>query len=296
MMENKKMRYILEKIAYYNSIYRSKNKSPIEKLLALWEIGDILLKNNIKNPHSFGWEIQRMTDGIIKRPTIFRGYKYRQIWSTKEDLLRDCEGLKSLSNIVDSIPFLDPNQKNKYNISSSDMAQLKKSIKNLNRQEFIEFINNLKEKYRTGQLGRKQNRNKYLNEIYQIYQLFMNVYKLFSEGMKESNYQYRETLRNNICDKDLDNLVLILSSIIFHKSTDLDIKKITFNTKVEEFNKLGLTFKAIILNKNQIFQNKLEKMIPKSKMIDLLDMLNSIKSEKDVKQYNKRKNIKLKIY
>ncbi|MCK4252814.1 hypothetical protein KAX97_15315, partial [candidate division WOR-3 bacterium] len=101
---------IIKSIRDLNNQYRDPNNTIRIKLEALWEMGDCLDKLGVIKPHSIGWGVQRETKGLIKRPTIFRSHKIRQIWETKTDMINVIGGLKKISFLTEILPLIDPNQ------------------------------------------------------------------------------------------------------------------------------------------------------------------------------------------
>ena len=85
-------------------------KDPLGMLCVMWDIGDYLIKQGVKNPHSLGWEIQKKK-AYIKRPMIFRSVVIRRIWSSKEKLKKDLYGVRSLNSVIELFPFIDQNSK-----------------------------------------------------------------------------------------------------------------------------------------------------------------------------------------
>ena len=118
------IRKIIDAIAELNNQYREKGVTPGRKLIVMWEIGDFLLKSGITQPHSVGWAIQNETKGLIKRPTIFRSYKVRQIWPNKVELENNLKDLKSSSYFIEILPLIDPHQAVRGKLSEEQLADI----------------------------------------------------------------------------------------------------------------------------------------------------------------------------
>ena len=78
-MKKNDLSLLIDKITKSNNVYRDSVKSPLDKILALWDMGNIMFECEIEKPHACGWKIQDQTVGIIKRMTIARAYRIRQI-------------------------------------------------------------------------------------------------------------------------------------------------------------------------------------------------------------------------
>ena len=74
---------------------------------AIMLLGDVLLKHKINKPHSYGWKIQDKTNGLIKRMTIARAYRIRQIWPERNYIKKTFGGIKGTSIFIESLPILD---------------------------------------------------------------------------------------------------------------------------------------------------------------------------------------------
>jgi len=103
--------------------------------------------------------------GLIKRPTIFRSHKIRVIWRTKESLVKDLGDLKSLSNLTEILPLIDPLQEVRKKLSRQQLADIYKHACYDPPMKFKKYIKILKQKYAHDRLGRSLNRAKYLKEL-----------------------------------------------------------------------------------------------------------------------------------
>ena len=117
---------VVSRIASLNNKYRDRSTPIHVKLEALWEIGDTLIKLGVTKPHAIGWAVQKETRGLIKRPTVFRSHKIRTIWDTKESLIRDFGESKSLSNLIEVLPLIDPAQEVRNRLSKQQLDEIYK--------------------------------------------------------------------------------------------------------------------------------------------------------------------------
>jgi hypothetical protein len=139
--------------------------SPVDSLVAMWEIGDLLRKRSILKPHSFGVELQRATGGIVKRPLIFRSAKIREIWSSPDEIRRECSTLKSQHNVIEMLPFLDAKQRTKYDISEAELEALRRAMVNLPSNEFFPRLRDFKKAHPSRRLGKPLDRDQYLPKM-----------------------------------------------------------------------------------------------------------------------------------
>ena len=156
---------IIEAIVNLNNRYRDSKESTRAKLEIMWEIGDVLTKMGVKKPHKIGWEIQEETRGLIKRPTIFRSYKIRSIWNKKEELINNLGEIKSLSNLTEILPLIDPAQKVRSKLSKNELECIYKHTCSNSQVEFNIYLKALKKKYSCGRLGQSLDKFKHLKEL-----------------------------------------------------------------------------------------------------------------------------------
>ena len=149
---------------YVNAI-NAKDSTPLEVMSSMWMIGNILKELRVHKPHSFGWELQRASGGLVKRSLIFRCVKIRQIWSELGVLHAECSNLKSVSNVVEMLPFLDENVSRKYGVSEVELADLKQKMFTMTAGSFRRYIASFKTRHSRDRLGVRLDRNRLLTDL-----------------------------------------------------------------------------------------------------------------------------------
>ena len=187
---------IIKSITELNNRYRDPKSEVRLKLETLWEMGDCLHKLGVKKPHSVGWRIQKETKGLIKRPTVFRSHKVRQIWETKDKLINDVGGLRKMSFLTDMLPLVDPRQKVRGKLSEKELSQIFKYARNNNGEIFKNYLLDLKKKYSHGRLRQLLDKSKYLYKLEVVVESFKklqtNLLNLFKDSNSDTRNRFKE--------------------------------------------------------------------------------------------------------
>jgi len=287
---------LIDDITKSNNVYRNTNQAPISRVLALWDLGDILLKHKVDKPHSYGWKIQDQTIGVIKRMTIARAYRIRQIWQERAYIKKTFGGIKGTSIFIESLPVLDSKGQMYKSLSKKAVDELIKNMNILSSTHFKKYIKNFKTKYGKGRIGEKNNRERYLKDYVNIQNYFLTFYKQLQKLILESKFDGIDELKNKILleeRKAFANFCLALTSkknIIFYKSFSSSSK-----TEMIDFQNIFNFFKELLEDSNDIRRARLRRVIAPENLIEMSDMINSIVSEEKVKSYQKRTKQAMKI-
>lgn len=292
---------IIQKIAPYSNEYNSKESSTLDKLISMWEIGDVLFSLNSAKPHSIGWEIQEKTGGIIKRPLIFRSYKIRKIWDTKKDLIFECQDIKNLSNITEMFPLIDPDQKSeREGIPESVVKDLRKKMILMETKEFQSLLKKIKANYKDERMGQENDRRKNEPEIYPQALNFNSISKLFISLMDENKEEERKKLRKMI---PLSELVVFSKMCNLLASPDSNVKKVDIiNNQIskssnEDFKSFfDFSIQNLLSNekKRNTFKRVAKNKIPYS-IPEISDIASSLVDEDAVKRFHIRKKLEIRF-
>lgn len=292
---------IIQKIAPYSNEYNSKESSTLDKLTAMWEIGNILFSLNDAKPHSLGWEIQEKTGGIIKRPLIFRSYKVRKIWENKKDLISECKATRNLSNITEMLPLIDPDQKSdRKNIPESVVNDLRKNMVLMESKEFQSLLKKIKIKYKDERMGQENDRRRNDPEMYPQAFHFNNVSKLFISLIDENKKAEREKLRGIIPSSELEIFSKICSILASPEDNlkNLDIiDKEASKSSDEDFKSFfDFSIQNLLTNKQKrkAFKRVAKYKIPYS-IPEISDIASSLVDEDAVNGYHSRKKLEIRL-
>lgn len=291
---------IIQKIAPYSNKYNSKDSSTLDKLIAMWEIGDILFSLNDAKPHSLGWDIQEKTGGIIKRPLIFRSYKIRKIWVNKKDLISECKTIKNLSNITEMFPLIDPDQKtDRENIPESIVKDLRKKMVLMEPKEFQSSLKKIKVKYKDERMGQENDRQRNEPEMYPQAFIFNNISKLFISLIDENKKEEREKIRKMISLPELVIFSKICDRLAFQDDNVKDVDVINCEMSKSSNENFKSFFDFSIQN---LLNNKQKRKIfyrvvnnkPYS-ITEISDIASSLVDEDAVKRYHSRKKLEIRL-
>ena len=295
-MEKINLNLLIDKITKANNVYRDTNQAPVNRVLALWDLGDVLLKHEVDKPHSYGWKIQDQTIGIIKRMTIARAYRIRQIWPERNYIKKTFGGIKGTSIFIETLPILDSNGQMYKSLSKDLVDELIKNMNILSSTHFKKYIKNFKAKYGQGRIGENNDRERYLKDYINIQNCFLNFYKQLQKLILENKFGDIDELKTKISleeRKAFSNFCLALTSnknIVFYKPFPISSK-----TKMFNFQIIFNFFKELLEDSNDTRRARLRRVIPPELLVEMSDILNSIVSKEKIINYQRRAKQSIKM-
>ncbi|MBU0571968.1 MAG: hypothetical protein KKC50_08020 [Candidatus Omnitrophica bacterium] len=288
---------VIKEIAYLNNVYRSAGAQVKTKLETLWEIGDCLFKLGVSKPHSMGWEIQRETKGLIKRPTIFRAHKIKQIWAKKDEMIKDIGSLKSISSLSEMLPLIDPNQEVRKKILHKELEQLYKYASSNNKKNFKNYVSFLKNKYSHGRLGQQLDRAKYLKNYDEVIKDFKKLQGELLKMVKENKSDERERFKKQVPIDEIRSFSNMCLSLTTKNNFKLykNIPPPQSSATNKAFQSLFNFFKILLSKKSDIERARIRRLISAEAFAQLSDMITSIQSEESAEDYKKRQQLSIGI-
>lgn len=288
---------IVNRIASLNNKYREL-ATPIRiKLEALWEIGDVLVQLRVTKPHTVGWAVQRETRGLIKRPTVFRSHKVRTIWDTRESLIRDLGELKSLSNLTEILPLVDPAQEVRNKLSQQQLGEIYKHACYDTQVKFRGYIKTLKHKYAHNRLGRPLNRNRYLKELGKVIGNLRTLIKYLNKLISDSEPSMCQQFRDDTSEIEIRSFSNMCISLTTKDNLRL-YKKIgpsESSSKNEEIRYLYGYFCDILNRARDDERARLRRVISAEVLAQISDMILSLLTENGIKDFKARQKIIIKL-
>ncbi|MCP4653588.1 MAG: hypothetical protein GY858_09455 [Candidatus Omnitrophica bacterium] len=286
---------IINSITDLNNLYRDSHTEVKLRLEALWEIGNCLKELGVKKPHSMGWKIQKETKGLIKRPTIFRAYKIRQIWGKKDDMMRDVGELKRVSSLIEMLPFIDPKQEVRGKLSDRELIEIYENARKFSGKNFTEYLLSLKTKYSHGRLGKSLDKSKHLQKFEEVIKYFRELQDKLIHLFKDLDRDNRDIFRSSVQmieTRSFSNMCLSLTT----KNNFKLYKKLgpeESESTDESFIYLYNCFKGLLSKANDIERARLRRLISAEAFAQLSDMISSIQSEALVKDFKVRQKLSI---
>jgi len=141
----------------YNA-YRRREGTAADRLAALWRIGDVLVKAGVDRPHSVGRAVERASGGMIKRMLLGRANKVRLIWDSEDALRRQCEGLTSVTNVLEMLPYFDPQSDASESLGADETNDLVRRMIEMPGKDFKLYLSDFKTKHPHQRVGEPHQR------------------------------------------------------------------------------------------------------------------------------------------
>jgi hypothetical protein len=288
---------IIRAIAPINNRYRDPTASPRMKLEALWEMGDQLMLLGVKTPHSVGWMVQRETKGLIKRPTVFRSYKIRTIWVSKEELLKNLGQIQGLSNLTEILPLIDPAQNVRRQLSPDQISEIYRRASCDPPKIFKRYITGLKRGFAHGRLAKHLDKFKHLDQLRCIVNNFKELQRYLLNILDETNSAGRDGFRANTSREELrafSNMCIALTT----KDNFRLYRQLgppTSDSQNEQFKTLYSYFYDILNKTSDVERARLRRLISADALAQMSDMVSSLDSEKSVKDFKARSKLAISL-
>ena len=291
------LREVIKDIVILNNRYRDPLIPSNEKILALWEIGNILFRRGINKPHRLGWAIQKETGGLIKRPTIFRSYKIRLIWESKELLIKDLGCIRSLSNLTEILPLIDPQQRVRKQLSNYQIQDIySRACKNSPR-DLREYIKGIKLNYAYGRLGKTLDKSKHLSALDSLISDLASYTEYLRRIIHSPDVQEHELFRSRTSVDELNYFSNMCISLTTKENLRL-YKRLgppNSSSKDEVFCRIYGDFYSLLAKKGDDERARLRRRVSAEVLSQLSDMVSSLSSEENVKDYFYRQGMAIKI-
>lgn len=167
---------LLQDIRPYVNIISAPRTAPIEMLESMWLIGEVLQARGLNKPHSIGFALQEASGGLVKRALVFRSAKVRTIWPNIEELRSECAELRSVINVVEMLPYLDPKEQERYGISPAIIRELRREMVRLTNKEFEPRLRNFKRTHPSKNLGQPLDRSRRLPEMSRVANVLLDAH------------------------------------------------------------------------------------------------------------------------
>lgn len=286
---------IIRTISDLNNKYRDPSSNNKGKLESLWEIGECLIRLGVDKPHSTGWAIQKETRGLIKRPTIFRSYKIRQIWTSKEGLLRDIGNIKKLSFLTEMLPLIDPQQEVRKKLEENELKEIYQKACSNSSGQFKNYLAKLKAKYSHGRLGKRLDKSKHLLEIGFVVENFGSMQRYLLKLIQQKESTERDKFREEIKPEEFrafSNMCISLTTkdnFRLYKKNGPSVASV----KNEQFKVLYDYFWAILNKGDDTERARVRRLISAEAFAQMSDIISSIQNENSLDDFRTRQQLSI---
>jgi len=288
---------LIEEIAPLNNKYREgikSNLSGTEILKIMWDVGEILLKHEIKKIHSIAWKIYGKERGIrrsyITRDFLSYCYRIRKFFERKSVIDEEYPFLRRYSLFREAFPLLE---NPKYAL---DKEERNKLINLLNSQQPLQavkkkIIRMKKEKNRI-----YNDRRQRLSEMAHIRDNFIEIYKDLSDLIQDNDLSAVKIFREKMGDDMLSQLSQLCLSFTQEGLSFLEIDQ-NQTKKFEEKWKLFCENLIKLSNSDIETRNRFRRLVPISKIIEVAEILNGLRTDDEYSNLaNKLKGFRFKSY
>ncbi len=289
------LRRILDGITPHNNVYRDRRASVRDKLAAMWEIGDVLVKAGVTSPHSLGWNLQRETGGLVKRPTIFRSHKFRVVWADKDAFLQAFGNIRGLSSLVDMLPLLDPAQRTKHAVPEEVVKGLVRQMHILPPSKFKSRLDAIKKEYADETLGKTYDRNRHLAALRPVAQSFRKVYTRIRGAVMRADRTVLSAIRRDIPAEELRLFSSMCLALTTKENRDLcshppRTKSIAGDVPF----RIAYDGAATLLRAGvDARRAKFRKLLLPEALVDLAELCNSVATDECVRAYKQRGRVNI---
>lgn len=286
---------VIKAISDLNNKYRDPSSDNRQKLESLWEIGDCLIKLGVRKPHSTGWAVQKETKGLIKRPTIFRSHKIRQIWASKEELLQNIGNIKKLSFLTEMLPLIDPQQEVRNKLEESELKEIYQKACSNSSAQFKNYLARLKAKYSHGRLGKRLDKSKHLFEIGFVVENFGLLQRYLLKLIQQKESTERDKFREEITPEESRAFSNMCISLTTKDNCRLYKKNgpVVASAKNEHFKVLYDYFWTILNKGDDTERARVRRLISPEAFAQMSDMISSIQDENSLDDFRTRQQLSI---
>ena len=288
---------LIRRITPFHNAYRAPRMTVSDRILALWEIGHEMNSLGFNNPHATGSALQAYTKGVIKRPTIFRGYKVWRMWPRMDALERETGAFKSLTNLQELLPYLDPDQPIRSKLTTHEYQDLMAHAASDAPAAFKVYLALLAQKYGHGRLGKPLDKSKHLAGARPLARLLLELVAKLSKAVAQEDDAKISLLRNNISALEIRSFANICLSLTTSENYRLykDLPPDQSESGLPEFKVLYDKLKELMAPNKERERARLRRVISAADLAEASDLIASIPSASLLDDYRARKAISLSL-
>jgi hypothetical protein len=263
----------------------SKNISGTESLIKMWDIGDILknfIQENKISPHTLFRKIYGKSESkkdIVQKSYITREfqtrcYRIRNIFLSKEEIIKTFPSLKSFSAFRESMPFFD---NKKYKLEGEEKEKLLKTLNSLQENKFImqKIYKLQKEK-----IGIKNPRTQRLQDLEKEKKIFIDFYNLTYHLLQKSSEEIKIILHKNSIEKQYIRILAQNTNALSQDGLKFTPFSSMNNVKYPLWKEYENTINYFSSHTKAIEKRRFRRLILPERIVKLADMLYELYSIK----------------
>jgi len=261
---------LIEKLGPLNNQWR--DGSQAEKALALWEMGEALLKSVSDPADKLLWEIQSRS--YLTRITLRYALIVRRGWKTRGELEKLTHGLRSYTIFREALPFLKGDREG---IDETTYRQVVSQLSSTDTKAAIAYLKKLKAK----KIGRRQHRG------------------VSAAGIRESASDFLQALSNLEAAASADDAaepadaLVPLSQIAVAIATEEPIAGWPLASTVlpERLSSVAEPLRQAVQSGRSAL-SAFRKAVGAERLMQAADLLNSLRSTESLAEWQTRRGIK----
>lgn len=264
---------LIEQLGPLNNQWR--DGSQAEKALALWEMGEILLRSVFKPTDKLLWEIQGRS--YLTRITLRYALIVRRGWKTRGELERLIQGLRSFTVFREALPFLKGDREG---IDGATYDRVVSSLSNPNTQAAMAYLKKLKAQ----KIGRYHQRGAGAADIQEHADNFLQALsQLEATALADNAMESAEAL-------------VRLSQIAVAIATDESINGWQMDSAAlpEQFSSIAEPLRLAAQGGRSMLA-AFRKTVGTERLMQAADLLNSLRSAETLSEWRRRRGVKLSL-
>jgi acylphosphatase len=252
-----------------------------KKLSLIWDVGDILVKEGVTKIHPVAWAIQK--GSYITRDLLSYCYRIRNKWPVKQEMENLFKNIRSYTAFREALPLIE---NEKFKLKDDEVKEIIKWLAEGDAMEAKNKIVVMKKHL----IARSNDRRQRLQEYSKEMQIFKNLYDYIVRIIINEDDEKLEEIKK---DLGSDNL-LKLSQMCMALTNEnykgpMAIELIALPEPFRDF-----TTKILPLSlSNKESKARFRRIMDNEKIIEMADILSSIRSGESISAIKKRLGLKI---
>lgn len=252
-----------------------------QKLSLLWDVGDILVKEGIVKIHPVAWAIQKRS--YITRDLLSYCYRIRKKWPVKKEMENLFKNIKSYTVFREALPLIE---NEKFRLKNAKVNEVIKWLSEGRTKEIKDRIIAMKRRL----IARPNDRRQRLQEYSKEARIFKDLYEYLVKIIASEDSDKLEEIKRSVGE---DNLLKISQICMAIMNEDYKgPRTIEFSVLPNNFRELAVEILPISLGSREV-KARFRRIMDNEKIIEMADILSSIKSGESISAIKKRLRFKI---